>query len=218
VSSPSPAVGTVLPLGSSTPAYVIEPPDILRVNLISNSTDATPPITGEHLVGPDGRVNLGTYCDVYLAGMTVEQARRAVEKHLSKFLDDPQIALDVFAYNSKTYYVITQGAGPGDSVQEFPITGNETVLDAIALMGGMSSLDSPKMYISRPARFDGKNATKETIMPVDWHEISRGGSTATNYQLMPRDRLIISTEPPTWATVSITAVIGTLSRLMQYRF
>jgi hypothetical protein len=31
VSSAAPAVDKVLPLGSATPAYVIEPPDILRI-------------------------------------------------------------------------------------------------------------------------------------------------------------------------------------------
>ena len=63
-----------------------------------------------------------------------------IERHLSTYLEAPQVAVDVFAYNSKTYYVITQGAGQGDDVTEFPITGNETVLDAIAQLGGLSQL------------------------------------------------------------------------------
>ena len=99
-------------------------------------------ISGEHLVGPDGRINLSTYGQVYVAGLTLDQAREAIEKHLSQYLEAPQVAVDVFAYNSKTYYVITQGAGQGDDVTEFPITGNETVLDAIAQLGGLSQLSS----------------------------------------------------------------------------
>src|SRR4051812_2545225 len=87
---------------------------IVSVSLASSS--GAQQISGEHLVGPDGRVNLSTYGQVYVAGMTLEQARAAIEKQLSKFLEDPQVAVDVFAYNSKTYYVITQGAGNGDDV------------------------------------------------------------------------------------------------------
>ena len=44
----------------------------------------------------------------------------------------------MFAYNSKVYYVITEGAGAGDLVARLPITGNETVLDAISQINGLS--------------------------------------------------------------------------------
>ena len=37
------------------------------------------------------------------------------------------------AFNSKVFYVITQGAGLGDNVRRVPITGNETVLDALSV-------------------------------------------------------------------------------------
>lgn len=47
-------------------------------------------IAGEHLVGPDGRVNLGIYGNVYVAGMTVGEARQAIQTHLLQFLDDPR--------------------------------------------------------------------------------------------------------------------------------
>lgn len=149
-------------------------------------------IVGEHLVGMDGRVNLGTYGSVYVAGMTIDEAREAIEKRLSNFLEDPQVVVDIFAYNSKTYYVITQGAGNGDNVAEFPITGNETVLKAIARLGGISPVSSTRIFIARPAP---NGVGCEQILPVNWEEISRGASTATNYQLLPGDRLYIAEDP-----------------------
>ena len=57
--------------------------------------------------------------------------------------------MDVFSYNSKYYYVITEGAGQGDGVL-VPITGNETVLDAIAQTNGTSRLSSKNMWIAHP--------------------------------------------------------------------
>jgi polysaccharide biosynthesis/export protein len=170
-------------------AQIIENP-IVSVSLAAAS--GTQQISGEHLVGPDGRINLATYGQVYVAGLTLDQARDAIQKHLSQYLEDPQVAVDVFAYNSKTYYVITQGAGQGDDVQQFPITGNETVLDAIAHIGGLSQLSSTRIFIARPAP---NGVGCEQILPVNWEEISQGGSTATNYQLMPRDRLYIRQDP-----------------------
>ena len=49
-----------------------------------------------------------------------DEARVAIQKHLSQFLDSPELSVDVVAYNSKTYYVITQGAAVGDNVRRLP--------------------------------------------------------------------------------------------------
>lgn len=149
-------------------------------------------ITGEHLVAMDGRVNLGTYGEVYVAGMTKAEARTAIEEQLSQFLEKPQVVVDVFAYNSKKYYVVTQGAGFGDNVTEAPITGKETVLDAISRIGGISQLSSTRIWIARPAP---NGVGCEQTLPVDWEAITKGGSTATNYQLLPGDRLFIAQDP-----------------------
>ena len=65
-------------------------------------------------------------------------------------LDNPEISLDVFAYNSKVYYIVTQGAGQGDAVYRFPITGNETVLDAISQINGLN-FNSSKKNLDRQA-------------------------------------------------------------------
>ena len=146
-------------------------------------------ITGEHLVGMDGRVNLGTYGSVYLSGLTIEQAKAAIEEKLGEKLVDPEVVVDVFAYNSKVYYVITEGAGLGDNFQKFPITGSEHVLDAITNIGGLSQLSSKNIWIARPAP-NGVGCAQ--ILPVDYKAISRDGITATNYQLFPGDRLFIA--------------------------
>ena len=47
--------------------------------------------------------------------------------------------MDVFAYNSKVYYIIFDGGGYGQQVFRMPITGNETVLDAIGKVQGLAS-------------------------------------------------------------------------------
>jgi polysaccharide export outer membrane protein len=142
--------------------------------------------------------------------LTLVQAREAIESHLSQYLEAPQIAVDVFAYNSKTYYVITQGAGLGDDVAEFPITGNETVLDAIANLGGIPQVSSTRIFIARPAP---NGVGGEQILPVNWAEISRGGSTATNYQIMPRDRVYICEDPLIRFNTILTKVVDPMNRL-----
>jgi polysaccharide export outer membrane protein len=146
-------------------------------------------VAGEHLVGPDGTVNLGTYGTVYVAGLTLNQAKRAIEDQLSEYLQDPKVALDMFAYNSKVYYVVTEGAGYGDTLTRFPITGNETVLDALAQVNGVSRLSSKHIWIARPAP---GGVGCDQILPVNWKEITKGAATATNYQVLPGDRVFIA--------------------------
>lgn len=139
-------------------------------------------------VGPDGTVNLRQYGSVEVAGLTLGEAKAAIEKHLSQHFDSPQASVGVVNYNSKVFYIITEGANAGDQIVRVAVTGNETVLDAISLVGGLSQLSSKKIFIARPAPggFDC-----EQILPVDWDAIAKGASTATNYQIMPDDRVFI---------------------------
>jgi polysaccharide export outer membrane protein len=146
-------------------------------------------ISGEHLVGPDGTISLGLYGNVYVTGMTRLQAKATIERHLTQYLDAPLVSVDVFSYNSKVYYVISQGAGFGDNVARFPITGNETVLDAVAQVNGLSRVSSKNIWIARPAP---GGVGCDQILPVHWDPVTRGGSTATNYQVLPGDRIYIA--------------------------
>ena len=160
---------------------------VVTITLLQSA--AKQQITGEHLVGPDGKVNLGIYGQVFVTGLTVDQAREHIQSHLRQFLQSPEVSVDVIGYNSKTYYIITEGAGFGDGVNRFPITGNETVLDAIAQINGLSQVSSKKIWISRPyAGPDGCNQ----ILPVDWVGITKCGTAATNYQIMPGDRIFVA--------------------------
>ena len=68
------------------------------------------------------------------------EIRADLQKHLAQYFDSPEASVDVIAYNSKVYYVITEGAGLGDNVRRVPVTGNETVLDALSAVNGLSQV------------------------------------------------------------------------------
>jgi polysaccharide export outer membrane protein len=173
----------------------------------------TQPITGPYLVGPDGTVNLRQYGAVHVAGQTIPEAKVALEKHLAQYFDSPQVSVDVAAYNSKVYYVVTAGAGLGDNIVRVPITGNETVLDAISNIGGLSQLSSKQIWIARPAPGD---FGCEQILPVDWVAITRGGATATNYQIMPGDRIFIAEDSLAALANFVNRVVSPFERLIGF--
>jgi protein involved in polysaccharide export with SLBB domain len=132
------------------------------------------------------------YGQVYVAGLTLAEAKVAIEKHLARFLDNPQVAVTVFAYNSKVYYVIFESPANGDSVTRLPITGSETVLDAISHVSGLSGLSRKRIWIARPQPGGERH---DKVLPVNWQDITRGASTATNYQVLPGDRIFVVEKP-----------------------
>lgn len=169
-------------------------------------------IAGEHLVGPDGTVTLGSYGSVRIVGLTLMEAKREIESYLAQYLEEPEISIDVFAYNSKVYYVVTQGAGMGDGVYRFPVTGNETVLDAIAQIRGLDAVSSKRIWIARPSDVCG--ATQ--ILPISWDEITAQASSGTNYQLLPGDRIFIANDPLVAFDNKLAKFTAPLERIMGF--
>jgi polysaccharide export outer membrane protein len=144
---------------------------------------------GEHLVQPDGCISLGSYGCVHVTGLTVSQAKCVIEKHLSRWLLNPEISLSVAAFNSKVYYIILDGGGYGQQVFRLPITGNDTVLDAVSQINGLPPISSTrKIWVARPT--PAKKGCYE-ILPVNWRVITEAGDTETNYQLFPGDRIYV---------------------------
>src|SRR5262249_3851432 len=77
-------------------------------------------ISGEHLVQPNGTIDLGVYGSVYVAGMTTQFAKASIEAALSEKFDNPQVTVRVAAFNSNVYYLITDGGGLGEQVYRIP--------------------------------------------------------------------------------------------------
>lgn len=169
-------------------------------------------IAGQHLVAPDGSVNLGSYGSVLVVGLTVAEARAAIELQLSQQLDAPEVSVDVYAYNSKVYYVITQGAGMGDGVFRFPVTGNETVLDAISQINGLQQVSSKKIWIARPT--EDPNVVQNLI--VNWEEITAQGLATSNYQIMPGDRIFIAEDKLIAFDTALAKIVAPLERMMGF--
>ena len=200
------------------PPYAIGSPDILLIEVYTLPREALgpaavlspQPITGQHLVRPDGTVNLGVYGSVSVAGLTTDQAKEAVRRHVFEELkklnatsggkttpapDDPNklfVAVDVVGYNSKAYYVITDGAGFGEQIYRFPIQGAETVLDALSNINGLPAVASKaNLWVARRTPHCND---PEQILPVDYVAITQHGVAQTNYQLLPGDRLYVHAE------------------------
>lgn len=206
------------------PPYMIEPPDLLAIDVLlpplkpetqPYSTSLPPqPISGQFLVRPDGSVGLGIYGTVMVSGLTLDQARDRVREFVAKVTgvkpEVLQVTVDVAGYNSKVYYVITDGAGFGEQVFAFPVTGSETVIDALARIGGIPSVGSKRhIWIARRS----PNGGPEQILPVDWCATAMQGVTQTNYQVLPGDRLYVQAQKLISIDNALAKVLAPVERM-----
>jgi polysaccharide export outer membrane protein len=169
-------------------------------------------IAGNHTIGADGYITLGSYGRVYVNGLTVDECRDAVEFHLSKHLDHPQVAVDIYSYNTKCYYIIYHSSALGERVMKFPYTGNETVLDAIANTEGLPANSSKRMWVARPVG----NSNKPAVLPVDWVDITVYGKPDTNYQLLPGDRVFVQEDRFLSADGTLSRIFAPFERIMGF--
>jgi polysaccharide export outer membrane protein len=197
----------------SLPPYIIEPPDILLVESTRSLRDQ--PVRGQHLVRPDGTIGLGIYGSAYVAGLTLDQARAVIAHEIGKRVTDfdpRDLSVDVLAYNSKVYYVITDGGGFGEQVYRLPVTGYETVLDAVAQINGLPPVASKKhIWVARPC---AASACGQMILPVNWKAITCDGMPETNYQIFPGDRVYVRADK--WISIDshIAKVLSPVERLL----
>jgi polysaccharide biosynthesis/export protein len=137
--------------------------------------------------------------------------KAAVEEHLSHYIHQPEVQVDVLAYNSKVIYIISDGAGSGESVVRVPFTGNDTVLDVMSKVDGLSEVAARNnIWLARPGPH-GSEVTQK--MYVDWRGITQDAVTTTNYQLLPGDRIYVKADTLIAADSFIAKVTVPLSRL-----
>ncbi len=169
-------------------------------------------VAGQYMVGPDGTVRLGSYGSVLVVGQTLDEAKFSIEQHLTQYLEEPIISINVHAYNSKFYYIILQGANLGDAVFRYPLTGNETVLDAISQINGLQQISSKKIWVARAA---DRNCEPEVLL-VDWCAISEFGMSPTNYQLFPGDRVFVAEDRMVAFDNKIAKLFAPMERIMGF--
>ncbi len=200
------------------PPYVIGVTDVLLIDSLKGLREQRP--TGPHLVRPDGTVGLGMHGSARVAGLTIDQAKeeiaRAIKSKLTEKVPYEEVleglSVDVLAYNSKVYYVITDGGGYGEQAYKFPYTGNETVLDALSLINGLPWNASKKhIWVARrvPGHGGGDNMLK-----VDWIGITQHGATATNYQILPGDRVYVRADRVRTFDANLAKILSPIERVL----
>jgi len=169
--APAPA-GVALP-----PGYVIGTEDVLSIVFWRDKE-----LSADVVVRPDGKISLPLLNDLPAAGYTPDQLRSQIEQAAKKYIDDPNATVIVKAVNSRKVHIIGNVGKAGT----YPLAGDMTVLQCIALAGGLQEYaDAKSIKIMR--KEDGQDRT----FKFNYKDVVKGKNLQQNIALKPGDTIIV---------------------------
>jgi polysaccharide export outer membrane protein len=123
-------------------------------------------LSGDYVIGPDGRITLPLAGPVTAAGLTVPQLQASVVKTLSNgFVQDPNVT--VTAMDLRPYYILGEVNKPG----KYSYAPDLTVMQAVATAEGFTyRADSTAVYIrhkSDPSEQETSLTATTAVLPGD---------------------------------------------------
>ena len=140
------ALGTLASLGAD---YRIGPNDLMDVEVFG-----VPDLKRTIRVNSSGQISLALVGSVVVAGLSAQAAEELIAKKYSeKFLQNPQVSLFIREFTSQRITLEGAVAKPGI----YPITGQVTLLRALALAGGGAAYsDLSQIMVFRTGADGGK--------------------------------------------------------------
>lgn len=177
-----PNASSIAPLPESLPdtwEYRIGANDLLKVSIFRVKE-----LSSRKRVNSQGMITLPLIGQIRVGGLTVGEAQNLISERLKQgFLQEPQV--NVYIEEQTSQRVTVSGAVTKPGV--FPIAGAITLLQAIALAGGPTSLASTNEVIVLRTDTEGR----DRIYIADFREIERGDRADP---LLSRDDRIIVPE------------------------
>lgn len=160
--------------------YTIGRGDRLTVNIFGH-----PDLSGEHIVGPDGRITVNVAGPIRIAGLSSEEAAGKVGAALSRYYRDVVATVRIEEYISNEILVLGRVAAPGPVV----FRKQPNLLDALARVGALptSGAGSTNATLTRCAVFRGR----DQVFWIDLSKLLSGMNTAYNVTLMRDDVVYI---------------------------
>ena len=159
------------------PGYVIGPDDVLSI-IYWRDKD----MSADVQVRPDGKISLALLNDVVAGGLTPDELRERLTEESKKYIEDPSVAVVVKQINSRKVYI----TGQVGKVGPYPLSGPITVLQLIAMVGGLGEYaDSKNIVILRTEN------GRQMSFRFNYKEVISGKKLSQNIELKPGDTIVV---------------------------
>jgi len=157
-------------------SYTIGPEDLLYIGVWKNEA-----LSRQVPVRPDGMISIPLLNDVRAAGLTPMQLREILVRRLSDYMPNPEVSVIVQEVHSPKVSVLGEVAHPG----RYDLKGRTTVLDLLALAGGLTQFASRSRIVI--LRNEGAHANR---IRFDYDKAMQDGAQG-NFELRPGDILLV---------------------------
>ena len=176
-------LGLTLTAGAACAADVpLGPGDVLKVSVYGS-----PDLTLETRVSEGGKISYPLIGQVAVGGMSTAAAEKKIASMLESggYLKKPQVNVIVTALQSQTVSVLGQVNRPG----RYPVDGKRSLMDMLALGGGISTEGGDKVSLIRTR--DGQTTRQE----IDVVEMMRGGQMPSDLLVQGGDVVFVERAP-----------------------
>lgn len=173
-STPSPSGSSAAEASPQT--YIIGATDQLNITVWKEVA-----LSGEFLVRPDGMISMPLLGDIHADGSTALQLAADIESRLKKYIQSPNVTVEIKQINSKVVYLLGEVAKKGP----INLVPGMTLLQAIASANGLTDYArSGKIYILRSI------SGRQEKIPVHYKEALKGDGSQ-NLVLQPGDTIVV---------------------------
>lgn len=171
------AVGRVPP-PAATPGFTIGPGDTVQITVLGR-----PELSASGNVSGDGLVTAALVGAVPVLGLSPQQAAQRIARAYKdgQFLVDPQVTVTMTEYQSQQLSVLGEVTSPG----RFPMRTRLSILDALALAGGIKVTGAQLAYILRP------EDAVVTRYEVDLDALLQAGAGQQYFELLAGDTVVV---------------------------
>ena len=169
--------------------YIIGPRDLIAVQVFGEQA-----ASGSFRVEADGSVTLPLIGRIQAGGKTLRQTETDIRKALADgFFNDPQVSASIQEYGSQKIFVVGEVRSPGS----YPLSGETTLLAALALAGSTLPTAGDTIIINRPrpAKPEGPDATNAAgsneFVRVSLRDLQSGQAASQNLRLEHGDTVFV---------------------------
>lgn len=132
-------------------------------------------------IRPDGKITMPLIGDVTAVNQTTTELRQTITESLKEYMNNPSVTVIVVETVVPTAYVMGEVRSPG----AVPLQGEMTVLQALALSGGLTEFAK-----SGSIRVLRKTATGVETLPFRYKDAVKG-LTQAQLSLQPGDTVVV---------------------------